>query len=379
MWVGPGGADIRDGWQLSSAGSVKLDIHWSKFDAYVKPKWTFRVARFQLHALKQGMNETIDAFLTCTKVILSKCQYSADLYNVILPETIIAGVYHESVQRKLVSKDDTLTVDTALDIIRAYENTTGQMIGIQGAIRKVHTVNKFGTRQSCTVQRPQQDAAKTLHNPFKPATCWNCGNTHARSDKCPAADVKCHSCGKTGHFKAVCLSKTKGTISSTGHHHQGKYKGKPSNRKIHVVDDADTNDDADIGDELNAFRFHTISVETECCDTNMDTITPDTGDCDIMIEVFFKGIIVWEQALADIKIKPRDKEMTLKCKVDTGTQSNVMPLRVFWEIFPDRINDGKPVGLQSTTMNLKAYNGSKIEQFGLLHLKCTHQDVTDTV
>ena len=379
MWVGPDGADIRDGWQLSSADSVKLDIHWSKFDAYVKPKSTFRVARFQLHALKQGMNETIDAFLTRTKVILSKCQYSSDMYNVMLLDTIIAGVYHESVQRKLVSKDDTLTVDTALDIIRAYENTTSQMNDIQGATRKVHAVNKFVTRQSGTVRRPHQDAAKSLHNTLKPGTCWNCGNTHARSDKCPAADVKCHSCGKTGHFKAVCLSKTKGATSSTGPHHQGKYKGKPRNRKIHVVDDADANNDADIGDELNAFGFDTIFVETQCCDTNMETVTPDTGDSDTKIEVISKGIIVREQAFANIKIKPRDKEMTLKCKVDTGAQSNVMPLRVFREIFPDRISDGKPVGLQSTTMNLKAYNGSKIEQFGLLHLKCTHQDVTDTV
>ena len=107
----------------------------------------------------------------------------------------------------------------------------------------------------------------------------------------------------------------------------------------------------------------------------MDTMTPDAGDSDTKIEVIWKGILVQEQAFANIKIKPCDKEMTLKCKVDTGAQSNVMPLRV---LFPDRISDGKSVGLQSTTMNLKAYNVSEIEQFGLLHLKCTHQDVTDT-
>jgi len=154
MWVGPDGADIRDGWNLTSAEQNKLDIHWTKFDAYVKPKSTFRVARFQLHALKQGANETIDAFLTRVKVILAKCQYSADMYNVILLDTIIASVYNDTVQRKLVSKDDTLTVDGALDIIRAYESTMSQMNDIQGAVKKVHSV-----RQTSHVTDAKKDKA----------------------------------------------------------------------------------------------------------------------------------------------------------------------------------------------------------------------------
>ena len=37
MWVGPEGADIRDGWQLSDADLENLQLHWTKFDSYVKP------------------------------------------------------------------------------------------------------------------------------------------------------------------------------------------------------------------------------------------------------------------------------------------------------------------------------------------------------
>ena len=58
---------------------------------------------------------------------------------------------------------------------------------------------------------------------------------------------------------------------------------------------------------------------------------------------------------------------SLKCKVDTGAGGNVMPLRTFTKLFPDRIADnGSPTGLQSTKTRLTAYNGSNIKHFGTL-------------
>ena len=55
---------------------------------------------------------------------------------------------------------------------------------------------------------------------------------------------------------------------------------------------------------------------------------------------------------------------TLKCKVDTGTGGNIMPLHAFAKLFPRCINaDGSPRGLKSS---MTAYNRSKLPQFGTL-------------
>lgn len=121
LWVGPNRADIRYGWALNDTDQNKLNIHWAKYDAYGRPKSSFRVARFKLHALKQYSSETIDAYVTHAKIILSQCQYSDS--DEMLLNTIISGVRDESVQSKLISKDDPLTVDKAMDIIRSYEST----------------------------------------------------------------------------------------------------------------------------------------------------------------------------------------------------------------------------------------------------------------
>ena len=64
MWVGPDGADIRDGWSLSATDEKDLELHWTHFESNVKPKTNFHVASFQMRALKQEAGESIDSFVT---------------------------------------------------------------------------------------------------------------------------------------------------------------------------------------------------------------------------------------------------------------------------------------------------------------------------
>ncbi len=64
LWAGQECRDIRQSWELSDEDQDKLDVHWARFEAFVKPKSNFRVFRFQLRASKQGHSEREDAFMT---------------------------------------------------------------------------------------------------------------------------------------------------------------------------------------------------------------------------------------------------------------------------------------------------------------------------
>ena len=58
---------------------------------------------------------------------------------------------------------------------------------------------------------------------------------------------------------------------------------------------------------------------------------------------------------------------SLCVKVDTGAGGNVLPLRVFKEIYPNRISPaGLPTGLDQCNTTLTAYNGSRIPMYGRL-------------
>ena len=62
-----------------------------------------------------------------------------------------------------------------------------------------------------------------------------------------------------------------------------------------------------------------------------------------------------------------NQQTTLRCKVDTGTGGNVMPLCAFSKLFPRCVTtDGTPTGLRPTRAHLTAYYGSTIKQYGML-------------
>ena len=102
LWVSEDGRDIRDGWALTEANSKILASHWRGFENYAKPKSSFRVSRFQLRAIKQEQNDTIDAFITRARIVANDCVYTGK--DEQLMDTLIAGLYNDSIPRKLIAK-----------------------------------------------------------------------------------------------------------------------------------------------------------------------------------------------------------------------------------------------------------------------------------
>ena len=141
LWVGEEGRDIRDGWVLTETNSKILASHWTGFENYAKPKSSFRVSRFQLRVIKQEQNETIDAFITRARIIANVCEYTDK--DEQLMDTLIAGLYSDSIRRKLIAKNKETTLDQALAIVRAYEGTERQIDDIQDTR---HTVCEQSTR-----------------------------------------------------------------------------------------------------------------------------------------------------------------------------------------------------------------------------------------
>ena len=65
---------------------------------------------------------------------------------------------------------------------------------------------------------------------------------------------------------------------------------------------------------------------------------------------------------------------SLCIKVDTGAGGNVLPLHVFWCLYPDHISPvGLPTGLDHVSTRLTTYNGSHIPLYGALHGPITWQ------
>ena len=68
----------------------------------------------------------------------------------------------------------------------------------------------------------------------------------------------------------------------------------------------------------------------------------------------------------------QDTDVLVKCK--SGAEVNVMPLRIFKHLFPDKQDKhGRSLRLQKP--GLSAYRGTKVKQCGCFTLRCTHSDI----
>ena len=118
-------------------------------------------------------------------------------------------------------------------------------------------------------------------------------------------------------------------------------------------------------------NVHSIRGQsTECMDEHfqyMSFAETKISSVDTRDEVF---------ATLNIKLGSKPGNHILKLKVDTGAQGDPLPLRIYRRMHPKCLTaDGypKPVGIvkhQNTI--LTAYNGTRIEQFGVVTIPCQY-------
>ena len=205
----------------------------------------------------------------------------------------------------------------------------------------------------------QEDrSVDAIHKEQERESCNNCGKQHPRN-KCPAYGTLCQKCGKANHWQSVCRSSKRKQFI------QGR---KPVFKKsIHTIEDR--------GDEDNDEILTISTIEVNTIEDAQHSTTHDTRD-----EVF---------ATLEITQPEKKRKINLQCKVDTGAQSNVLPIRLLRIIAPEKFDDEgnlKPEVLEKNEAVLSAYGGSVIKQLGTINISCKYKEkkincifyVTDT-
>ena len=171
------------------------------------------------------------------------------------------------------------------------------------------------------------------------------GKQHPRNE-CPAYGTSCRKCGKANHWQSVCRS---GKRKQLNQGTKSVFK-----KVIHAIEDRDDDDDDEI---------LTIStIEVNAIEDTQHSIH-DTRD-----EAF---------ATLEITQPEKKRKINLQCKLDTGAQINVLPVRLLRIIAPEKFDDErnpKPEALEKNEAVLSAYGGSIIKQLGTINIPCKYKE-----
>ncbi|XP_054769307.2 uncharacterized protein K02A2.6-like [Lytechinus pictus] len=348
LWSGVEGLRMFNTWKLTDEQLTDPKNVWDAFATQLEPQENFRIHRLEFQRYRQGSSETIDDFILRCRTKAAKCKFKTDdTVEERIIEVLIAGIRHPEVQKALLSKDENLKLDEAASLARTHEASDSHMSQLNSLDRA------------------------SVHDLHQSSSCRNCGLRHPPK-KCPAFKSQCHKCGMKGHWKKLCKSSGDGSKhrSRSQTRQAGREKGSWKNRSksrsrnhgknLHPI--ASKNVDDDLPRDFEDISIESIYVGH----VHVDGVPID--DSDDKDELF-----------ATLKFSIRDKpgNHTLRVKVDTGAQGNVLPLRCFRKAFPELLDDeGYPLesAVRLRHVRLYAYNETPIQQYGCFDFPCQYKD-----
>lgn len=332
LWLGQQGINIFDTWNVTDTQRESCDEIFNLFAKHFEPKTNYRLSRFQLQRFRQMPSENVDEFITRCRIQGSQCKFNPTELEIRLIEQLIIGTSHTKVQQILLGKDETLKLDDALDVARTFEATRTHMEALNAPSISVDYVHK----------------GRTKVHPGNTQKCVRCGLNYPHRGKCPAEGTNCNYCGKPNHWESVCRQKKRNGKGDHPKRRRGSFKPRKLQDERHV--NGLTNAHVNQSDSrLNR------GAENLCFDS-----------------VYIYNIngpqkIADNQAVVNLNIVIGDQPATLKAKVDTGAEGNVLPLRIFRQMYPhciDKSGNPLPRSTKPIETMVMAYNDSIIRHFG---------------
>lgn len=317
LWVGEKGRNLFSTWTLTDEQKKQKQTYFTKFEEFCKPKSNQIYARFRLKSRTQADTESFDQFVTELRLLAKDCGYG-NREDEMVRDHLVFGIKSTKIREKLIQEGTDLTLDKAIDISRTYELSQQQSQEIsKDKHPTVHTV-KRGKKHG---KQPRRDgdgskrgisAYQDARPKFPDNKCGNCGQTHQKG-QCPAQGKLCSYCNKLNHYQAVCRKR-----------------------------------------KMDLKKKHTHQVTGNASDSDSSQFFVDSIEHNQSLN----------QAFASINIGP--KQVSVKMKIDSGSQVNILPLSTFSKL-------GLRNPLKKCSQSLLAYNGHKLDVRGTVTLQCTHK------
>ena len=153
------------------------------------------------YQLQREPTQSFESWISTVKERAAECKFPSEFQEQAVRDKITFSCSDDRAKLKLYDEGANLSLDKAMTILSMKEATSRELQETKTAT--IETIR----------QRPAQSSETTYQKPIAPQQklppnrCGYCGKTHPRGrTNCPAANVRCNSCNKLGHFSIVCRS-----------------------------------------------------------------------------------------------------------------------------------------------------------------------------
>lgn len=227
--IGKTGRDLFEEFDISTSEQNNYDTLCKKFNDRCDPQ---KNTNFERHLFFESyqVNDDFDKYLASLRVKSKSCDFGGLRESLILTQ-MIRGIKDGQLRERMLRKRD-LKLEEAVSWCRAAEvaseqagavrsgvgasaaaGSTGAPAAPSAVIDQMHarswarapprSSTAAGVRPGARPQRPMQPRQRDAGGAGDRFKCSNCDYVHVRN-KCPAFNIKCFRCNRSGHFMRCC-------------------------------------------------------------------------------------------------------------------------------------------------------------------------------
>ena len=209
--AGPEAQDVHEHFQFDAETAAADKKDYAKlldmFGEYCNPRKNVVYERFRFWSRDQNRDEHVDNWVKDLRTIAVDCEFE-EQEDLMIRDKLVFGICDTRVKERMLRESD-LTLQKALDIVRAAESTKAQMKEMSREATSIDQIQASGSRRSNNQEYREK------------RSCFKCGEVGHLSPSCPnLVDAKrnrkgrdegedrpkCYNCGGVGHFSRNCAN-----------------------------------------------------------------------------------------------------------------------------------------------------------------------------